>query len=212
MARRSRSSTPCGGCTTSNVRESRGTAEGFRTATPVLRPPGLNNLPSGSHGRKFKLDKGSKNPRGVRNGDLGRATWARGRPNVFSQSAASRILALYDHKSHSLSGSGGETKRASSHVERATSKPANRRSPLGRAWRRPFARIRTLLRRPDPPAFFLRQPVAPSVVLACEQCGFDYTVSRIEVGGGKAAVVWSCDCGSRFIPPGGVPTSQLVRP
>jgi len=50
------------------------------------------------------------------------------------------------------------------------------------------------------------------VVLACERCGFDYTVTRIEVGGGKEANIWSCDCGSRYIPPGGVPTSQLVRP
>ena len=56
-----------------------------------------------------------------------------------------------------------------------------------------------------------RQPAPPSVILACERCGFDYTVRRIDVGQGETALVWMCNCGSRFIPPGGVPSFQLVR-
>jgi len=49
-------------------------------------------------------------------------------------------------------------------------------------------------------------------VLACEQCGFDYSVTKIELAGGKEAAIWSCECGSRYIPPGGVELSQYVCP
>ena len=75
-----------------------------------------------------------------------------------------------------------------------------------------FAWLLNRARPRAPVAVVLRQPAPPSVVLACERCGFDYTVSRIDVGGGRKALLWTCSCGSRFIPPGGVPSFQLVRP
>jgi hypothetical protein len=78
-------------------------------------------------------------------------------------------------------------------------------------WLRPIAKLRGLFRRP-PARVLFRLPATPAVVLACENCGFDYSVTRIETAGGESAIVWTCSCGSRFIPPGGVPTSQLVRP
>jgi len=37
-------------------------------------------------------------------------------------------------------------------------------------------------------------------------------VTKIELAGGKEAAIWSCECGSRYIPPGGVELSQYVRP
>src|SRR3989442_11268018 len=111
-----------------------------------------------------------------------------------------------------ISGSGGTTKRPRSHAEKASPKPTEPSPRLTPRWHVSFAKLRTLFRRSPPPALLMRTPAAPSVVLACERCGFDYTVTRIEVGGGKEANIWSCDCGSRYIPPGGVPTSQLVRP
>lgn len=81
-----------------------------------------------------------------------------------------------------------------------------------------FARWKTLFHpRPKPkpkpklrPAVYLRQPLAPAVVLACANCGFDYTVKRIEVSG-KTALIWMCECGSEFIPPGGPESFDLVR-
>ena len=77
---------------------------------------------------------------------------------------------------------------------------------------RRFAWLRNRLHASEPLPV-LRRPVAPpSVVLACERCGFDYTVTRIEVGAREKALLWTCSCGSRFIPPGGVPSFQLVRP
>jgi len=58
----------------------------------------------------------------------------------------------------------------------------------------------------------LRRPVdVPYVVLSCERCGFDYTVTRIEICG-KPGIVWTCDCGSQFLPPGGPESFNLVRP
>jgi hypothetical protein len=78
-------------------------------------------------------------------------------------------------------------------------------------WLHPLTRLRNHFRRPQPKVLF-RLPAAPAVLLACENCGFDYSVTRIETDGGESAIVWTCNCGSRFIPPGGVPTSQLVRP
>src|SRR5213596_924280 len=133
-------------------------------------------------------------------------------PSACSQNRVrSEHLAFMTQHAIPLSGSGGTTKRPRSQAEEASPKPT---SPSTRPSSRhgSFARLRTWFRRSPPPALLMRQPVAPSVVLACERCGFDYTVTRIEVGGGKEANIWSCDCGSRYIPPGGVPTSQLVRP
>jgi hypothetical protein len=102
-------------------------------------------------------------------------------------------------------------------MRRSTAKAGDLIPQLGprlgsvRRWLHPIARLRGLLRRP-PARVLFRLPATPAVVLACENCGFDYTVTRIETPGGESAIVWSCSCGSRFIPPGGVPTSQLVRP
>lgn len=83
---------------------------------------------------------------------------------------------------------------------------------LGRLRARPLEWFRHR-GRPKEPVPILRMPAEPpSVVLACERCGFDYTVSRLEVGAEKKALLWTCDCGTRFIPPGGVPSFQLLRP
>jgi len=79
-------------------------------------------------------------------------------------------------------------------------------------WDLSLARLRKMFHRSSHPALLLRQPVAPSIVLACEQCGFDYSVTKIELAGGKEAAIWSCECGSRYIPPGGVELSQYVCP
>jgi hypothetical protein len=56
-----------------------------------------------------------------------------------------------------------------------------------------------------------RPTEAPVVVLSCERCAFDYTVTRIEIAG-KPGIVWTCDCGSQFLPPGGPESYNLVRP
>jgi len=106
------------------------------------------------------------------------------------------------------------TKRITSRAVGAIARLTTRLSLSTPAWRHPWTKLRTLSRRrrPTRAAFLLRQPAAPSVVLACEFCGFDYSVTRIEMDDGKVAVVWTCSCGSRFIPPGGIPMSQLVRP
>jgi len=111
-----------------------------------------------------------------------------------------------------LPGSGGNTKRERLHAEGLAAKPTEHKLDSSTPWRASFARLRAKFRRSAPPAVLLRQPVAPSVVLACEQCGFDYSVTRIELSGGKEAAIWSCECGSRYIPPGGVSTSEYVRP
>src|SRR5437867_9848579 len=73
--------------------------------------------------------------------------------------------------------------------------------------------------RPEPPAVHPpapvpaahHQPDPPVIVLSCERCGFDYTITRIEISG-KPGVVWTCECGSEFIPPGGPESFDLVRP
>lgn len=62
-----------------------------------------------------------------------------------------------------------------------------------------------------PPPVVRHQPDPPAVVLSCERCGFDYTITRIEISG-KPGVVWTCECGSEFIPPGGPESFDLVRP
>jgi hypothetical protein len=81
-----------------------------------------------------------------------------------------------------------------------------------RMWLHPVENLRKLFRRTKRPSLLLRLPATPAVVLACENCGFDYSITQIETEGGEKAIIWTCSCGSRFIPPGGVPTSQLVRP
>lgn len=63
---------------------------------------------------------------------------------------------------------------------------------------------------PQPPVV-RHQPDPPAVVLSCERCGFDYSITRIEISG-KPGVVWTCECGSEFIPPGGPESFDLVRP
>jgi len=63
---------------------------------------------------------------------------------------------------------------------------------------------------PQPPVT-RHQPDPPAVVLSCERCGFDYSITRIEISG-KPGVVWTCECGSEFIPPGGPESFDLVRP
>ena len=73
--------------------------------------------------------------------------------------------------------------------------------------------------RPEPPTVHPpapvpaahHQPDPPVIVLSCERCGFDYTITRIEISG-KPGVVWTCECGSEFIPPGGPESFDLVRP
>ena len=62
-----------------------------------------------------------------------------------------------------------------------------------------------------PPPIVRHQPDPPAVVLSCERCGFDYTITRVEISG-KPGVVWTCECGSEFIPPGGPESFNLVRP
>jgi len=62
-----------------------------------------------------------------------------------------------------------------------------------------------------PPPVVRHQPDPPAVVLSCERCGFDYTITKIEISG-KPGVVWTCECGSEFIPPGGPESFNLVRP
>ena len=63
---------------------------------------------------------------------------------------------------------------------------------------------------PQPPVV-RHQPDPPAVILSCERCGFDYSITRIEISG-KPGVVWTCECGSEFIPPGGPESFDLVRP
>jgi hypothetical protein len=52
----------------------------------------------------------------------------------------------------------------------------------------------------------------PLVVVACRQCGFNYEVTKIAFDDGSAGAIWSCECGSRYIPPGGGDSFNLVRP
>src|SRR5213592_1636538 len=68
-----------------------------------------------------------------------------------------------------------------------------------------------VLHAPPPPTILRHQPDPPAVVLSCERCGFDYTITRVEISG-RPGVVWTCECGSEFIPPGGPESFNLVRP
>lgn len=102
-------------------------------------------------------------------------------------------------------------KRQMAHAERESLPPIVAQSVV-RTWFGSVAKLRTLLRRPRRPALFQRQPVPPAVILACENCGFDYSVTRLERAGGDTAIVWTCSCGSRFIAPGVTPMSHMLRP
>lgn len=55
-------------------------------------------------------------------------------------------------------------------------------------------------------------PTPPAVILACEYCGYDYTYAPIDFGQGEVGGSWTCDCGTRFFPPGGSSSYHWVRP
>jgi hypothetical protein len=125
------------------------------------------------------------------------------------------------HADHTLSGSGGPTVEGPS-VRSSASPDVHGAVPSADVHRKSelFTRILGLLHRKDAVIAqrhtILRQPAPiqpepPSVVLACAKCDFDYTVTRLVVGG-RTAFVWTCECGSRFIPPGGPESFSLVRP
>lgn len=52
----------------------------------------------------------------------------------------------------------------------------------------------------------------PAIILACEKCGFDYSITRVDFGNGRIGAFWVCGCGSKYIPPGGEDSFNLVRP
>jgi hypothetical protein len=52
----------------------------------------------------------------------------------------------------------------------------------------------------------------PSIVVACRACGFDYEITKIDFGEGRIGAFWVCACGSRYIPPGGSRSFDLVKP
>jgi len=72
--------------------------------------------------------------------------------------------------------------------------------------------LRGLFHRRKSGAALQRLPRAPAVVLSCERCGFDYTLTRIDFGEGRVGIFWRCRCGSRYEPPGGSSFSGLVKP
>ncbi len=74
-----------------------------------------------------------------------------------------------------------------------------------------LAKLRAWIRRKETPVVVTRQAAAPSVVLACTICGFDYTVTRLVIAE-RTGLVWTCECGSQFIPPGGSESFSIVRP
>jgi len=89
--------------------------------------------------------------------------------------------------------------------------PPERRSFIRRiVGRRKMVRRRAVIRRPVTEA--LADPRGPLVVVACRQCGFDYEVTKIPFDDGSSGAIWSCECGSRYIPPGGGDSFNLVRP
>jgi hypothetical protein len=54
--------------------------------------------------------------------------------------------------------------------------------------------------------------IAPSVILACAKCGFDYSITTVDFGQARTGAFWVCACGSQYIPPGGPDSFNLVRP
>ncbi len=81
---------------------------------------------------------------------------------------------------------------------------AEKRPGLGRLGRWFRRRERVVLHR--------RELIAPAVVVACERCGFNFTVTTIDLGLGQTAILWECACGSRYHVPGGKDSFNLVRP
>ncbi|HKZ98764.1 MAG TPA: hypothetical protein VJ326_04155 [Thermoplasmata archaeon] len=49
-------------------------------------------------------------------------------------------------------------------------------------------------------------------MIACRKCGFDYTITTIDFGPERKGAFWMCACGSRYFPPGGSDSFNLVRP
>ena len=105
-------------------------------------------------------------------------------------------------------GSSSAPPRASSLASSVRGAPGIRRLARLKEWF--FHKPKPAVVNPAPPVV-RHQPDPPAVVLACERCGFDYTITRIEISG-KPGVVWTCECGSEFIPPGGPESFDLVRP
>lgn len=105
-------------------------------------------------------------------------------------------------------GSSSVPPQASSLASSVRGQPSIRRLARLKEWF--FHRPKPAVVHPPPPVV-RHQPDPPAVVLACERCGFDYTITRIEISG-KPGVVWTCECGSEFIPPGGPESFNLVRP
>jgi len=79
-----------------------------------------------------------------------------------------------------------------------------------RAWGARFRRV--LKPRADVEIKAAEQAFTPTVILACEKCGFNYRIERIDFGQGRIGAFWMCACGSRYIPPGGEDSFNLVRP
>ncbi|MCI4371169.1 MAG: hypothetical protein L3J78_00815, partial [Thermoplasmata archaeon] len=109
-------------------------------------------------------------------------------------------------------GSGGPTDSGPQVDSNAKQNPrAEDSARHGLAFRAWLVRLRAIFHRRGKPAVLSRQPAPPSVVLACANCGFDYTVTRVEAGD-KAILLWTCECRSQFILPGGTQSFELVRP
>lgn len=94
--------------------------------------------------------------------------------------------------------------RSSTPPEPAQPKPAEPES-------RPKA-VKLVVRQPTGAALDPHPAEVPSVILACEMCGFDYVVTKVSIGEGRDGVLWECSCGIRYLPPGGQESYGLVRP
>ena len=130
---------------------------------------------------------------------------------TFSLLTAGKVVALYPSRIDIPCGewrTAVESPRVNGRTSPAT--PGSRQDPA-RGRPRRLAKVRAWIRRKETPVVVMRQPAAPSVVLACAKCGFDYTVTRLVIAG-KTGLVWTCECGSQFIPPGGSESFNLVRP
>ena len=65
---------------------------------------------------------------------------------------------------------------------------------------------------PVPPTAPEFDPEPPLVILACPQCGPEYTVTKVDAGEGRVGGLWTCSCGHRYIPAGGELSERFVRP
>jgi len=99
----------------------------------------------------------------------------------------------------------GERRRERSHEPR-------KQEPSGNEVTHPPAVPRAVVRRPARTETLGSASDAPPVVIACEQCGFEYSVTSIDGGRGHGGVLWECACGIRYIPPGGKDSYSLVKP